>query len=57
MTAKDSNYYARRAREERAKADDSDDPKIAAIHLELAIKFDALARVEANPTGNAEKGN
>ena len=57
MTSRDSDYYARRAAEERAKADDSDEPKIAALHLELAIKFEALARVaEANPGANPENG-
>ena len=37
MASTDSDYYAQRAREERAKAAETPDPEIAAIHMDLAI--------------------
>jgi hypothetical protein len=37
-------YYARRAREERAKAATCEDNSVAIIHLELAEKYDERAR-------------
>ena len=58
MISKDSDYYKQRASEERANAAEADDPKIAAIHIELAMKFDALARAyAANPTPDSDTGN
>lgn len=39
----DAEYFRRRASEERAHADLATAPNIAAIHLKLAEKYEALA--------------
>ncbi|MCL6740582.1 hypothetical protein LZ518_05480 [Sphingomonas sp. RB56-2] len=45
MSTEDSGYYRARAIEERARAAECDDRSIAGIHLELAAKYEALAKV------------
>ena len=44
MTSDEITYYRARAREEREAAADSSKSEVAAIHLELARLYDALAR-------------
>ena len=43
MPHHDSDYYRARAIEQRGAAHDADRPDVAAIHRELAQKFDQLA--------------
>ena len=42
MTSADVEYYRRRAREERERAKQASQAKVAAIHEELARQYDAL---------------
>lgn len=47
----DAEYYRARALEERDRAATATEPKIVAIHLELATKYESLANdVEVEPT-------
>lgn len=43
MSANTQGYYEHRARQARAFAAAATDPKIAAIHSEMADRYDALA--------------
>ncbi len=40
----DQSYYAMRAEQERCLAEEATDPKIAALHRELASRYEELAR-------------
>lgn len=47
MTDIPSDYYARRAKTERALADKAQDPAVARLHRELANRYDAIVAGEA----------
>lgn len=52
MTAIDEDYYARRAREERAAEKAAQTREIAQVHAELAAQYEALlAKAKAKPKG------
>ena len=54
MSEYDQSYYQARAAKARELAAAAVDPKIAAIHLEMAERYDLLAASEAEaPTGQA----
>lgn len=40
----ETNYFARRAREEREKAENAPDPRSYRLHLELAREYETRAR-------------
>lgn len=44
-------YFARRAREEHVIAEAAEDPKIAELHLELAVRYEQLADSCERPLG------
>ena len=50
MRSDDSEYYRRRAASERSLAQAAVDPRIAAIHDELAERYDLLANEDQWPT-------
>ena len=51
MSFEDRDYYVARAAEERKLATLSNEPKVAEVHLELAEKYEGLARAaEGSPT-------
>ena len=45
MSTEESQYFRARAIEERARAADCGDQTIADIHLDLAVKYEALANI------------
>ena len=51
MSEHDQAYYEDRAVKARELAAEANDPKIAAIHLEMATSYDRLAVLMANPPG------
>ena len=51
MSEQNHAYYAERAVKARELAAEANDPKIAAIHLEMAASYDRLATLMANPPG------
>jgi GH25 family lysozyme M1 (1,4-beta-N-acetylmuramidase) len=48
MMATQSEYYSRRADVERMSSCSAKDPKVAAIHLEMARRYDELASSDGN---------
>lgn len=54
MSDYDRDYYEQRSAKSRELAAKAVDPKIAAIHLEMAERYDLLASSKAEaPTGHA----
>lgn len=49
MLDRDAIYYSQRARQERGKAQTSDDPAVRNVHLDLANRYEAKLRSEPNP--------
>ena len=50
MRINDSEYYRRRSASERAMAQAASDPRVAAIHHQLADRYEALVRAGKRPT-------
>ena len=45
----DSEYFSKRARTERLLSDTAPDPRIAALHADLAGRYEELARSQPKP--------
>ena len=57
MSWSDIEYFRKRATIERALANATSDPKAAAIHNELAERYEALAKENKRPTLHIASAN
>ena len=55
MPSTDQDYFRLRAEEERQRASQAASSKIAAIHLELAAKYDELVALLSSPSAGAAR--
>ena len=49
MSTSNTDYFARRASEERKAAESTQDPVIASVHSEMAELYESAARVAGEP--------
>jgi len=50
MTNSPTDYYVRRAQDERALAEKAADPSVARLHREMASRYDAIVAGTTNPS-------
>jgi hypothetical protein len=54
MTDSPTDYYVRRAQDERTLADKAADPAVARVHREMASRYDAIVAGATDPSSLAQ---